>query len=128
MYAQQGAAPGAPTGSNSSAAPNPSAGGDAAANGAAQPGGGGDQDYTAQWAAYYRAYGMEKEAQQIEEMARNKSQVGHSWYILFVILVRDSFPGWSNESRVRESTQHTLWQLWKSICRVSQLFWLQSQF
>lgn len=76
MYAQQGAVPGGPAASNSSAACNASAGGDAPANGAAQPGGG-DQDYTAQWAAYYRAYGMEKEAQQIEEMARNKGQVGH---------------------------------------------------
>lgn len=37
----------------------------------------GDQDYTTQWAAYYRAYGMEKEAQQIEEMARN-SKAGQS--------------------------------------------------
>ena len=73
MYAQQGAVPGAPATSSSSA------GGDAPPNGAAQPGGG-DQDYTAQWAAYYRAYGMEKEAQQIEEMARSKGQVGHRRY------------------------------------------------
>jgi len=35
-------------------------------------GGGGDgQDYTQQWIEYYRAYGMHKEADQIEAMARS---------------------------------------------------------
>jgi far upstream element-binding protein len=36
----------------------------------AQPASGGEQDYTQQWIEYYRAYGMHKEADQIEAMAK----------------------------------------------------------
>lgn len=37
---------------------------------AAASGGGDGPDYTQQWIEYYRAYGMHKEAEQIEAMAR----------------------------------------------------------
>lgn len=33
---------------------------------------GGEQDYSSQWAEYYRAYGMFKEAEQIEQMAKTQ--------------------------------------------------------
>jgi len=34
----------------------------------------GTEDYSAQWAAYYRYYGMEKEAEMYEQMAKQKKQ------------------------------------------------------
>ena len=34
-----------------------------------------NQDYSAQWAEYYRAYGMHKEAEMIEQMAKQMKQV-----------------------------------------------------
>lgn len=34
-----------------------------------------NQDYSAQWAEYYRAYGMHKEAEMIEQMAKQLKQV-----------------------------------------------------
>jgi len=43
------------------------------ANGSiASPDGQSGQDYSAQWAEYYRYYGMEKEAEMIEQMAIEK--------------------------------------------------------
>lgn len=84
MYAQGGA------GGGQSDADGPGS------SGASQPtAAAGDQDYTAQWAAYYRAYGMEKEAQQIEEVARNSKQVCCQGE-LFSGLTEISIVGWKS--------------------------------
>lgn len=53
-------------------------GNSANANGANQGDstGAGGQDYTQQWIEYYRAYGMHKEADQIEQMAKARKSTG----------------------------------------------------
>lgn len=49
----------------------------ASANGASDdPNAAGGQDYTQQWIEYYRAYGMHKEADQIEQMAKARKTAG----------------------------------------------------
>lgn len=64
-YAQLAAAGGVP---NAASANGTSAGDDSNAAGA--------QDYTSEWIAYYRAYGMQKEADQIEQMAKARKSTG----------------------------------------------------